>query len=456
MESATPSGTSQWRHRPFPELMRLAWPIVVSTLSYSVMTLSDTLFVGRLGASALAGVGLGGVAAFTIMCFGFGLMRGVKILASQAVGAGRPERAATWLSGGLVFAVALGVVMLGVGRLVAGQLHHLTASLAAADAAETYLAIRMLAAPIVLTYVALREHRYGLGDTRKPMVASIAGNLVNVALDYVLIVHLGWGVAGAAWSTLVGHSVELSVLALRVPWTLSPVRVADLRALWTVGLPTALQFWLEVGSFALLTTIISTTGELQLAAHQIALQVVHFCFLPTVALAEAAGVLTGHAVGAGEVRLVRRVARLAGTVGLVYMTACTVGLVVGAPFIASVFTEDPALRAVTVGLLWAGALFQIADGAAVIARGVLRGTGDVRYPALIGIVAAWVCTPPAAWLLGSVLGLGALGGWIGLCFEISAAAILFWWRLERLGWLPHARRSRARQREESRLTIAVA
>ena len=58
-------------------------------LSYSIMTLVDTLFVGRLGASALAGVGLGGVAAFTVLCFGFGLLRGVKILVSQAVGAGR-------------------------------------------------------------------------------------------------------------------------------------------------------------------------------------------------------------------------------------------------------------------------------------------------------------------------------------------------------------------------------
>lgn len=455
MDRGIEHGSLTWRRRPFQELARLAWPIAVSTLSYSVMTLSDTLFVGRLGASALAGVGLGGVAAFTVMCFGFGLMRGVKILASQAVGGGRPERAATWLTGGLVFAGALGAVMLGVGQLVASQLHHLSASVAAGEAAETYLGVRMLGAPIVLTYVALREHRYGLGDTRAPMVASVAGNIVNVALDYLLIVHLEQGVAGAAWSTVAGHAVELSVLALRVRWTFARVGLAELRTLWSVGLPTGLQFWMEVGSFALLTTIISTAGERQLAAHQIALQVVHFSFLPTVALAEAASVMAGQAVGAGEVRLVRSVARLAALVALAYTTVCTVALVAGGPLIASAFTPDTALRATTVGLLWMAALFQVADGAAVVARGVLRGTGDVRYPAVIGIVAAWVCTPPAAWFFGRWLGLGALGGWIGLSVEITAAAILFWWRLERLGWLPHARRSRARQRREA-LTLAIA
>ena len=76
----------------FRELVQLAWPITVSTLSFTVMTVVDTAFVGRLGPASLAGVGLGGIALWTVICFGFGLLRAVKVLVAQGVGAGAPGR----------------------------------------------------------------------------------------------------------------------------------------------------------------------------------------------------------------------------------------------------------------------------------------------------------------------------------------------------------------------------
>lgn len=450
--------TLRWRHRPFPELVRLAWPIAVSTLSYSTMTLVGTLFVGRLGASALAGVGLGGVASFTVLCFGFGALRAVNVLVAQAVGAGDRDRARTWLWAGLWVALALGALMFAAGQVMATQLHLIAASAAAGRHAETYVAVRMLSAPLVMIYVALREHRYGLGDTRTPMMASVAGNLLNIVVSWLFIVEWSWGVAGAAWATVIGHSLETGLLigvAAREGHRPRRVRWADMKQLLEIGTPTGAQFWMEVGSFALLTTIIASLGDRQLAAHQIALQVSHFAFLPAMALGEAGAVLAGQAVGAGEVRLVRKVARLAVIGAIAYTGTCTIVFVIGGPLIASAFTSDPALQSVTVGLLWMSTGFLIADGAAVVARGVLRGTGDVRFPAVIGIACAWVCTPPLAWLLGRTMGLGALGGWIGLSLEITAAAVIFWWRLERAGWLPSARASRARLRAD-RLVLAPA
>lgn len=447
-----------WRHKPFPELVRLAWPIAVSTLSYSVMTLVDTLFVARLGAAALAGVGLGGVASFMVLCFGFGALRAVNVLVAQAVGAGDRARARTWLWTGIWAALALGVAMLAVGQAVASVLHHLAASEAAGWHAEAYVSVRLFSAPLLMIYVALREHRYGLGDTRTPMVAALAGNVANIVLDWLFIVEWSWGVAGAAWATVIGHGLEAVLLvAVAARERLWPVRVgwSELKQLLDLGVPTGAQFWMEVGSFGLLTAIIASLGDVQLAAHQIALQVVHFSFLPAMALGEAGAVLAGQAVGAGEVRLVRRVARLAALSAIAYTGACTVVVVAGGSLIASAFTADAALSSVTVSLLWMSSAFLVADGAAVVARGVLRGTGDVRFPAVVGIACAWVCTPPLAWLLGRVAGLGALGGWIGLSLEIAIAACILWWRLERAGWLAWARRSRARLRAD-RLALAPA
>ena len=95
-------------------------------------------------------------------------------------------------------------------------------------------------------------------------------------------------------------------------------------------------------------------------------------------------------------------------------------------------------------LLHVAAVFQVFDAANIIARAVLRGTGDVRFAAAIGVATSWVFTPPLTWLLGYRLGLGAYGGWLGLCCEIVVGALLLWWRLERRRWLPAAAESRAR------------
>lgn len=440
------------------ELARLSWPIAISMLSFGVMTLVDTLFVGRLGASALAGVGLAGTATFALICFSMGLLRGVKVLVSQSVGAGQRGELGAHLGAGLAISLALGVATLVAGRFVAELLPHLAASVAAGEHARTYLAIRVLGAPMVLSFVALREYRYGEGDTRSPMFAALIGNAANIALNWLMVIHLGWGVAGSAWATVVGHTVELGVVVYaqsRDGFPVARTRLRHLRELWDVGVPTGLQFLLETGSFALLTTIVSLLGEIEMAAHQIALQVIHFSFLPTLALAEAGSVLAGQAVGADEDALVRRVARLGLAAAALYTGVCTLGFtLLGVPIVAC-FTDDPALAATALALLRVAAIFQVADGAAAVARGVLRGAGDVRVPAALGIACAWLCTPPLAWVLGREAGLGALGGWIGLCAEILLLALVCWIRLERGMWKPHAVRSRERLRDDALVAAAA-
>lgn len=440
----------EWTDRPMGELVRLAWPIAVSTLSYSMMTLVDTAFVAGVGEAALAGVGLAGVTAFTLTCFSVGLLRGVKVLVSQSVGAGRHDDAGRYLQAGLVLAVWLGLATVVIGQLAAPVVAWMAATPEAAGHAVIYLRIRILGTPLLFVYVALREARYGTGDARAPMVASVAANVANIALDYLLIIVLGFGAAGAAWSSVAGHVIEAAILvyalenrgALRLK-----IRTRYLAGIWRVGVPTGVQFLLEVGSFTLLTALISAMSETQMAAHQIVLHVIHFSFLPAYAVAEAGSVLAGQAVGANRDDLVGVVAKRAITLVAVYTGACTLLFGFGAELIVGLFPTSAELFETAVGLMYVAVVFQMADGANVVARGLLRGTGDVRYPAVVGIICAWVCVPPLTWLLGYELGLQAMGGWLGLCVEIFAGAALFWWRLARGGW----RRAAAKSRDEIEL-----
>jgi MATE family multidrug resistance protein len=463
-----------WKNQPLRELLRLAWPITISTLSYSAMTLVDTILVGHLGRAELAGVGLGGVMTFVLLCFSIGLLRGANTLVAQAVGAGRAEEARGYETAAVLTALVFGTLTACGGQVLAEVLRGLAATPAAGEVARTYLRIRILGAPVALLFVALRELRYGEGDSRAPMRATVAANLVNIGLAWVFVFVCRLGVAGAALATIVAHTVEAGVLAVpylrRRRWWSSRgagaprahagLSASHLGALWRLGVPLGVQFMLEVGSFGVLSLLISAMADTQMAAHQIALQVIHFSFLPAFAVAEAAAVLVGQAVGAWRLELVPRVARLALAVTTAYAALWTVILLFGARLIVSGFTDDAGVMAVAVTLLRVATIFQIFDAANVVGRAALRGAGDVRFSAVVGVTTSWLCTPPLAWLLGFRLRLGAVGGWLGLCLEIVVGAGLLWWRIARGTWRQAAMaaqlRLRADHSQEEAISTAVA
>lgn len=414
-------------------------------VSFSTMTLASTAFVAQIGADELAGVGLAGVIGFALVCFGIGLLRGAKTLVSQAVGAGRRDRIPELLGAAVGLALVLGAIATAVGHVIAPLLVSLSASPRAGHFAAQYLAIRSLGAPVVLLYAALREARYGEGDSRTPMRASLAGNAVNIALDAILILGLGWGVQGAAFATICGNVTELAVLAwpMRPRLRLLVWRRAAVRDVWLQGVPNGLQFIMEVGSFLILTVMVARMSAIDGAAHQMVLHLVNVSFLPAHALAEAAAVLVGQAVGADRDALVSRVARRTFAIGASYASlCCVVYAAVGNMITTAMAAGDAALAARATMLVHVSLAFLVADAANVIARGILRGASDVRYAALVGIATSWLTTPPLTWALGVGCGLGAVGGWIGLAVEIVVGASLFWWRVVRGGWRPAAAAAR--------------
>jgi MATE family multidrug resistance protein len=450
------TGTSpSWADRPGRELLRLAWPITVSMLSYSTMTLTSTAFVAGVGSDELAGVGLAGVVGFALICFALGLLRGAKTLVSQAVGAGRRDRIPELLGAALALAAGFGAAAVVAGHLTAPLMESLSASPRAGHFAAQYLMIRSAGAPLVLVFAALREARYGQGDTGAPMRSSLVGNAVNFALDATLILGLGWGVRGAAIATIFGNLTELLLLAYRMRPELgalgalhrrlarSPWLGAAIREVWAQGMPNGAQFVMEVGSFLILTLMVASFSAIDGAAHQMVLQLINVSFLPAHALSESAAVLVGQAVGANRDALVPRVARRALLIGASYAALCLATLAaLGAPITRMLAAGDAALAGRAATLVHVSLAFLVADAASVIARGVLRGASDVRYAAVVGIATSWLTTPPLTWLLGSAAGLGAVGGWIGLAVEIVVGASLFWLRVLRGGWRPAAARAR--------------
>lgn len=424
-----------WRERPSRELFRLAWPICISLLSYTAMTLTDTIFVGRIGTAELAGVGLGGVLAFTVLCFPMGLLRGVRVVLAQARGAEAWHRVLPTLAAGLLLATGLGVVAMAFFALQSFVVPRVLAGSAAAGHASTYLLVRGLGAPLFLWAVAFKEVRYGLSDSRSPMVAALVANVANIGLDALFLVGLRFGVEGAALASVLAQGVEAALLlgvqarfglTLRSNWP-------TVKAVLKLGIPSGLQMWVEVSAFAVLTGLLASRSDLDVAAHQIALQLEHVAFLPALAVAEAAGIMAGEAVGAGRLRWVLGIALRALGMTAVYGALCAGVFVLFGRDLVGVFTEEAQLTDAAGTLLLLAALFTIVDGAQVVARGVLRGSGDVKVPAFLAVTCAWVMTPPLTWLFAIHLDRGAPGAWTALTLEIFLISGVLWVRL-RSGW----------------------
>jgi len=449
-----------WRQRPFTEVLRLAWPIAVSLLSFTVMTAVDTLFIGHLGPAALAGVALAGSSTFTILCFGIGLLRSTNITISQAVGAGQAHAVRAYLGAGLVMAFGIGLLTALAGQVAATFVPLLTSSAESGAYAAAYMRVRVLGAPIQLLTLAMAAARYATGDSRAPMQATLTANAANVVLVALFSLAFHAGVAGVATATVLSQFVEVSVLARsqrHVGFGLRAWTMADLRVLLRMGVPLGVERFFDVASFSLMVALMARMGDRELAAFQVANQALLFGFMPTMAIGDATTVLVGQAVGARSLRTVPRVQRAAIAAGLTVITGCSTVYITCAPLIAAQFSSDPAVLARAVQLLHIGAGFLFAVPIYTVGQATLRAIGDVRAASLITVVAAWVCTPLFGSLFGFALGLGPAGMYIGLACEFALAASAFWWRIHGRGhaWTRNLRRFRSELRASARETAAT-
>ena len=425
-----------WQAGPTRALLRLAGPITLSMISFAFMGVIDTLLIGALGPALLAGVGLGIVVTNGLMGFGFGLLRGVKVLLAQARGRGAHQSAQAYAGAGLLVALWLGVLMMALGEVAALFVARFAASAEAGEAARRYIAVRSLGMPIILTYVALREARYGFGETRAPLISAIAGNVAHALLDYVALYVLHLGAGGAATANVLAFSLQALLLGAAQGGGLK-LGKAERAAAWEVvrvGAFTGMQFALEIGSLAALSLLLAGVSDHQMAAHQIAVQLAAFCFLPALSIAESATLLTAEALGSGRTALVKVVAHAARNIALAYAGLCALVLLLGGGFIARAFTNDPALISLVRGVLAVTALHQLFEALAVTGHGVLRGVGASRLSALCALSCAWLCTPWLGYTLVRACELGALGAWIARCVELCLASFILWRSIERGDW----------------------
>ena len=413
----------------------LAWPTMLEQLMSTAVQYVDAAMVGRLGAQATAAVGATTTVSWligsTVSALGIGFLSFI----AQAYGADDRARAARTSSQAVLAVLFSGtlftVIPLLLSRRVPVWMHAAPEIQQVASQYFAILYMPMLArAASTIFGTALRA----TGDSKTPMRAGLAMNLVNVVLNFLLIYEsrtvralglsiwlpgAGMGVIGAAIASAVSYAVG-GVWITCALWkhpVISP-RGQRLRPDWEVlrpclkvALPSALQRFGTSFGYVAFASMINALGTIPLAAHSIANTVESAFYIPGYGMQTAAATLIGNALGARDERLMRRLARMLVGIEMVLMVVSGGLLFIFAPGMMSLFTIDAAVIALGATVLRMVAVSEPFFGVAIILEGMLQGTGNTMAPFVFNIIGMWGVRILGTFVCTRLLHMGLVAAW---------------------------------------------
>lgn len=433
-------------------LLALAAPIIGITLSRMLMGFADFFQVSYLGTAATAAISPATMFVFTGLCLGMGAVTSVQTYTSQSVGRGKPREAGAYAWQAMYVAVASLVLAYPMVRY-ADRFWDLINPDAPADVRALQLAycrVALWSIPLGIACSGLEAFFNGIHKSGVALRAIIAALAVNVVGNYLLIFgKFGlpqMGIQGAAIATVIGWVVRIGVLMLvflskefreqyntGASWRLN---YDKLKAIVTLGGPTAVQWLLDVGAWLLFQArIIQNFGTATLAASNTCIQYMHVAFMPAIGLGIALCSVVGQSIGEGKPDLAMRKTKAA-----LLMAVCYMGMI-GVIFMAiprplmSMVSGDQTVIDVGTGVLMWAALFQISDAFCIIYINALRGAGDTRWPAVVLVLLCWIL------FIGGGTSMARFfpewrhhGPWLTCTLYITVLGTILWWRFTGGAW----------------------
>jgi len=433
------------------EVMAMSGPIILSTLSYSLMGFVDRVMVGWVSEDALAAVMSADIASYSLSTLFMGIVGIVGTFAAQCYGRNEHTDCSRycwqglWLSlSGVLFAL----VLLPLSRPLFDSMLH-TAAVTRLEL--VFFRIRLIGYLFVGAMAAFTGFFQAVNHPSIPMASAIIGNAANFILNYALIFgHFGlpaMGIAGSATATVLAMALQCVLLfgvflsprfhsryATRTTWAFDPRR---LRELVQVGVPAAMSMFLDVANWWIwISFIIGRFGTVQMAANTVALSFNQFCFMPVIGLHMGISAIVGQWIGRGDPDRARARTHTTLKIAATYMVC--MGLVFaafGGVLARAVFNPDnPDIVPLAARLLVLAALFQAFDAANITYMGAMRGAGDTRWMMWMTLIIAYGFGLPLSCFLGFKMGLETYGAWIGATVYVIALSAALISRFESGRW----------------------
>lgn len=439
----------------YREVLRVAYPLIISMGSFTLMQFSDRMFLAWYSATAIQAALPAGILSFTLICTFMALAGYANTFVAQYHGAGDATGCSRSTVQGVILALASWPVMLAlmpVGRLVLRVSGHAPEVYAEELIYFNILMIGSVTSPLG---AALSSFYTGRGDTLTNMYAHVAGNVVNIVLDYGMIFGR-WGfpemgIAGAAWATVIAGFVAPAIFAVlyfgrrmreeyRTVETLrfdGPLMARMIR----FGLPSAIHLLLDVGSFSVFVLLVGRLGAVALAASNIALAVNGLAFMPLLGISMAATILVGQYQGRRDSASAERATWTSMKLAWMYMFVVALTFVLFPRLYFELFTARGAPQLDIEQLLPVGrwllvmmAAWGMIDAASLVFAGALKGAGDTRFVMIYSVVVSWFIWITGEVLLIAVFKLGVIPAWIWLTIYVFLLAAGFAWRFQTGAW----------------------
>lgn len=419
-------------------ILLLAVPMVLETVMESVFAVVDVFFVSRLGAAAVATVGLTESMLTLIYTLAMGLSIGVTAMVARRIGEHRPDEAARTAVQAVLLGLGVAATVGVLGGIYADDLLRLMGASDEVLAIGTPYARIMLGgnATVLLLFLINAAFR-GAGDAVVAMRMLWLANAINIFLDPMLILGIGpfpeLGVTGAAVATNLGRGTAVVVQLYMLARSTGRLRVRREHVLW---LPSAMwrlvrlsatgtfQVFIGMASWIGLIRILATFGDEVVAGYTIGIRLIIFALLPSWGMSNAAATLVGQNLGAGQPERAERSVWMSGFYNMIFLGTVGALFVVFAPQIVGVFTSDPeplrwgiqCLRVVSCGFLF------FAYG--MVLTQSFNGAGDPWTPTWINLFVFWLFELPFGYVAAHPLGLGPLGVFLAMTISFSSLAVV--------------------------------
>lgn len=430
------------------DILGLAWPAVADNFLQTLTLTVDMIMVGRLGASSLAAVGLGGQVIFIFQSVMMAITAGTVAMVARSIGEEDTEKARKVLEQSLFFgAVAVLFLTPFLSFYGGGLLHIYQVEEGVLTIGKSYFEVAIVSLPFMFVCLAAAQALRGAGDTRTPLVISSFINGANVVLNYVFIFgKLGFsplGVKGAAVGTVFSfvlgsfvYGVLLLERKLRLYISLKGFfpDFSLFRKVLNIGTPAAVEQLIIQMGFVVFTVIITTFGTECIAAHQIGMRIQSFSFMPGFGFAIAATALVGQNLGAKKPDEAEKSGWEACRLAVLFMVGVAVFIFVFAADIARVFVNEKEVVDMAVISIRILAFAEPAIAVHFTIAGALRGAGDTKWPLYASAAGLYVFRIPVALFMAFTLGMGIIGAWIAMSIEYVVRSFFVSMRFRQGGW----------------------
>lgn len=420
-------------------IMHLAIPVIVENILQVLLGTTDTYFAGKLNSNAIAGVGITNLIMNIYIAFFTAVGVGTTAIVSRNIGLNQTDKASDAVKQSIILTIVISLIIGGISYIFAKPiLTILGAKTEVLIYALPYFMAVAVPSVFLCLMLVLSSALRGAGDTKTPMVVTIVANLINIALNYILIFGIwnfkGLGILGGRLATTIARMIAVIILLISICRGKTVIKLnvfgkwaIDKKLLLSIsriGIPAGIEKLIMRFGQLVYGSVIIALGTSSYVAHNIAGTIESYSYLPAMGFGVAAATLVGNNIGANKPEQAKKYALVANVLSTILMIIMGIFFFMVAPLLAKLFTIDKEVQELVVSVLRIIAVFQPFLSLTMVISSALQGAGDTKFPMYSTFIGIWGIRVVFGYLFAIIFKLGLVGIWLAYSIDIIIRGII--------------------------------